>query len=140
MIFSICEIICSLILAGMMGVLCGLFSYFLDYCFWKGNIFSWYLPWLAMVNLKKRKPVVFQQIKAMRADGFGIDWQEQATSMAEELPMYKLFGGCAVCLNIWIAVLSWVVFCLITPFSWYYGFSYVLLSSWMIRKLVKAEY
>lgn len=140
MILFIYEVILKVVLAGLAGLVCGLFSYFLDYCLWKGNIFGFYLPWLAMVNLKRSKKVIYEQIRAIRNYGFGPDWQEQATSMAEGLPYYKLFGGCAVCLNIWIALLSWVVICLLSPMEWYFAFPYILCSSWLIRKLVKADY
>lgn len=138
---TICEAIACLLLSGLMGGVCGLFSYLLDYCFWKGNIFQWYLPWLAGVAVKKYKPGAFRSIMNMKdCAGPSSGWRDALISEAEGVAMYKLLGGCAVCLNVHIAVYSWVGFCLITPMAWYYGFPYVLVSSLVIRKLVGAVY
>jgi hypothetical protein len=140
MILTTFEAIGFILLAGLMGIICGLSSYFLDYCFWPGSIFKNYLPWLAMCILKKRDQKVYDQLVAQRAyGGIHAKWQEQAVDQAQNYWQFKILGGCAVCFNIWIAILSWTVICLFSFLPWYYGFAYVTVSSWLIRKLMKAD-
>lgn len=132
MIWIIFENILKLLLACGMGVICGLFSYFLDYCFWPGSIFKRYLPWLAAKMLQKYAPDQWHIIAGMNP--------EYHMQQAEKIFWYKILGGCSVCLNIWIAMLSWTVICPFSFFAWYFCFPYIVMSSWMIRKLVGAEY
>lgn len=131
MILNICEVIFKLILAGMAGMVCGLFSYLLDYCFWKGNIFEGYLPWLAKVMVRRFKPDRYELVHGH---------EDLLIQEAESIGLYKLLGGCSVCLNVWIAMISWTVICALSFFEWYYCFPYIVYSSWMIRKQVKATY
>lgn len=131
----------KILLAATLGVFCGLFSYLLDYCFWPGNVFKGYLPWLAMMQVRMHKPKIWEHIKGLRYyAGDASGWKEAVVAEAEGLFWYKVLGGCSVCLNVWIAMLSWAVICGLTFFSWYYGFCYVLVASWLIRKLVGATY
>lgn len=132
-ILIIYEINLLILTSAVLGFLCALLSYFLDYCFWPGSIFKFYLPWLASVNLRSRDPEKWEQIKSMDKDYW--------TREAEGFFWYKVLGGCCVCFNIWLALISWSLILLSTDlFAWYYGFSYVLSSSWLIRKLVGATY
>lgn len=126
------EILGYIILSGVMGMVCGLFSYFLDYCFWPGSIFKWYLPWLAKVVISLRHKDLFAAVSEMKP--------EDLTTMAESYWQYKILGGCAVCFNIWVAFISWALICSFSFLPWYCVFPYVMMSSWLIRKLVKAEY
>jgi hypothetical protein len=138
MILSICEALLLISLTSAMGVMCGLFSYLLDYCFWKGNIFEWYLPWLADRVVRDRDMAAWKSIREMGS--YSGSWKDEMMASADRFGVYKVLGGCAVCLNVWIAVNSWVAICLLTPVPWYYGFAYVLMASAVIRKLVGAVY
>lgn len=139
MSFSIIDVYTYMLLIGltaMMGALCGLLSYFLDYCFWPQSIFKWYLPWLAGRVIKSRYPAKYELLIKEPVADMG----ERLTGEAQNMFWYKILGGCSVCFNIWLALISWAVICIFTPLAWYYGFSYLLTSSWLIRKLVGATY
>lgn len=138
MILNICDAIACMILSGLMGAVCGLFSWFLDYCFWRGNIFQGYLPRLAVWTLKVTGHRDYKSVQAVKT--LHGQWHEMATDSASEVGIYKMLGGCAVCLNFHIAFWSWVTICYFSPLEWYYGFSYILVSSAVIRKAVGAVY
>lgn len=137
MILNICEALLTIGLVTAMGWVCGMFSYFLDYCFWKGNIFDWYLPRLAKWAVRNFKPKVWQHIQLLEDGDRKSEW---LISEAESLGIYKVLGGCAVCLNFHIALWSWVGIAVISGIPWYYGFAYILYSSYTIREKVKAVY
>lgn len=137
-IFEAGYVLVMIGLGSVMGWLCGMFSYLLDYCFWAGNIFSGYLPWLADHLVRRRDPKTWADIRVMAA--YSGSWHEEMTAAAGGYGWYKVLGGCAVCLNVHIAMWSWVVIAIFTPMEWYYGFPYVLMSSYTIRRLVGAVY
>lgn len=138
LILTIYEVLMKICLASVLGIFCGLLSYFLDYCFWKGNIFQWYLPWLASRMVKKKNRLLWQRINEL--SGYTGSWRDEIVAAAEGYPWFKVLGGCSVCLNVWIGLWTWAAICWFSPLELYYGFFYVLVSSWMIRKLVGAVY
>lgn len=129
-IYDALAVIATIVACGMMGAVCGLLSYFLDYTFWPGSIFKFYLPWLAKRVLKGTPDYKFLAVMG----------DEQLMQEAGNKFWYKVLGGCSVCLNIWLAMISWMVICFLTPFAWYYGFAYIMVSSAVIRRLVGAVY
>lgn len=140
MILTIYEIILLITLSSILGVICALFSYLLDFCFWPGSIFKMWLPWLASYHLKRREPKIWTLLVDIASTGYGDPLPVLAVQNADQFFWYKILGGCAVCFNIWIALISWSVICTLTFFQWYYGIPYILISSWLIRRLVKATY
>lgn len=123
------HLIVNLILSALLGLICALFSYFLDYTFWKGSIFQFWLPFLAKRCLK-----AFDPEKAAHIEFFPLDSRPQAyIDNAKHYMIYKVLGGCPVCLNIWIGIISWVVLAIFSPLAWYYGFPYILTASAFIR-------
>ncbi len=131
---SICEAILLLFLSGGMGMVCALFSYFLDYSFWPGSIFKFYLPWLA------RNVLYYDDVKKhsqliMIATLHPETYNQQLIDTAQDKFWFKILGGCSICFNIWIALISWVIISSFTFFPWYYAFPYILVSSRYLRKL-----
>lgn len=120
------EMIASLItisLVATLGIACGLFSYFLDYCFWPGSVFKFYLPWLARTVLPcsecKEVNMLSKELQP-----------EEYVRRAENYMLFKLFGGCMYCFNVWITFISFSVL----PFEWYYIFVYTPVSHFFLRK------
>lgn len=119
-----------------MGLICGLFSYFLDYCFWPSSIFKKWLPWLSKTLVRKFRKHEFDLISRLP-----IDSQEQEfMSTASEIFIYKPLGGCAVCMNVYIAAFTYALIWVFVGLEWPYFFAYVFTSSAVLRKLVKATY
>jgi hypothetical protein len=118
-------------------VILALFSYFLDYTFWRGSVFQAYLPWLAKIQLKKFDKKQYELIKAMPEKEARVANYIQA---AEQYFFFKMLGGCVICLNIWIGFYSWLLISWHFDLEWYFGFAYIMTSSWLIRKLVGVVY
>lgn len=135
-VFLISEIIAKLILSALMGMTCSLFSYFLDYCFWPGSIFKNYIPWLSRTLVKKYRPKEFELISKLPKE----NQNQEFENVAPEIWFFKPLGGCAVCMNVYIAVISYALICLISGIEWYYSIPYIFVSSAFLRKLVKATY
>jgi hypothetical protein len=131
----------KMLLAGLMGSICGMFIYFIDYTFWPGSIFKFYLPWLAKTLLKSFKPLIYKHILDLKSTLSKEDYEEiLKDEAAKNVFFYKMLGGCPVCFGMWIAILSYVIICATTWLEWYYIFPYIFISSWQIRKLVGATY
>lgn len=135
------DALLKILLSGLMGSICGLFIYFVDYTFWKGAIFDFYLPWLAKLLLKYFSPKELKKLMALKStmsnDDFDDILKDKAT---EEVFFYKMLGGCPICFGMWIAMASYAIICYFTFLEWYFCFPYMFVSSWQIRKLVKATY
>lgn len=129
MIFSIYELIGLLILFSGAGVICGLTSWLLDYTFQPYSINKWYLPLLAKWILRKDKN--YKIYVTLGADSL--------VTNAQEKFWFKILGGCAVCFNIWLALVSWTLICVFSPFPWFFGFPYIMVSSFTIRRLLGVE-
>lgn len=124
-----------ILLTGLMGYICGLFSYLLDFCFWPGSVFKFYLPWLANTLVKLFKPDKYKEIMLLENGTI-----ENLIAEAEDIFFYKMLGGCATCFNIWVAMISYAFICCFTALPWYFCFPYILVSSWNIRKLTGVVY
>lgn len=135
--FAIIDNILLLLLTGLMGFLCGLFSYFLDYCFWPGSIFKFYLPWVAKNLVKSLRP---EKYKETMLSSDPKAREENFLAEADHIFIFKMLGRCPTCFNIWIAMLSYTLICCFTALPWYFCFSYILVSSWNIRRLTGAVY
>ena len=126
-----------------MGLICALGSYFLDYCFWPNSIFKNYLPWLSRKVVKHYNITEFELISKLPKES----QEQQFIDTASNYFIYKPLGGCAVCMNVYLAFISYFVIYALTWFligepllEWYYFIPYVLTSSAFLRKLVKATY
>lgn len=123
-LFYYLHIIVTIVLVALLGVSCGAFSYFLDYCFWPGSVFKFYLPFLARTVLPKseRKEVELLE-KSLRANEY--------VHRAENYMLFKLLGGCMYCFNVWITFISFSLL----PFEWYYIFIYTPAAHFFLRKI-----
>lgn len=135
-LFYFLDIISKIIAAALAGMICGLFSYFLDYCFWPGSIFKGYLPWLAKRVISAHNKSELELILKLPKES----QENELINAAQKYFIFKPLGGCAVCSNIYIAAASYAVICYFSPFEWFYLFPYMLASSALLRKLVGATY
>jgi len=127
--FDILHLIVILAASAFGGVFIALFSYFLDYCFWPNNVFSFYLPWLARTVLKKRSD--FEAIKVLP--------DQELIDLAANIGRFKLFGGCVVCFNIWHCFVSFGLIYAFVDVPFWCLLPYSVTSSFVIRKLVGAD-
>ncbi len=141
--FETLYIILKIALAGVLGILCALFSYFLDYCFWDGSIFKNYLPWLAKKCVEKRNYKRHMEIltgllnKEYSEPDANILYKDEA----QKTFWYKVLGGCAVCTNVYITFHSYILIWILSDwFTLWHYFPYMLISSFYLRKLTKATY
>lgn len=129
--FETLDIILYIILSGILGCICALFSHLLDYCFWQGSIFSRYLPWLAKKLIKMHYPWEYAEVRLLAKELQPNEYIHRA----EKIFLFKVLGGCSICTNIWIANISWVMISILANLNWYYIFPYVLTSSFFLRKI-----
>lgn len=128
------TIIATILLMCTMGAIMGLFSYLLDYCFWDQSIFKFYLPFLAKVNLKFFKP---EKLKALSSAKQNPEYGNMLIQEAGTLTFYKILGGCIVCTNIWLAMISSVIIHHFMGLNWLYYLPYVLFSSFILRRIAQ---
>lgn len=97
-----------IIIFSLLGVISALFTYFLDFCFWEGNIFDFYYNFLE----KKIKP--------------------------KYPKLAKPLGICNVCFNFWVSLFlySYYLFILnLTPYWFIYIIPYISISMFISLKL-----
>jgi hypothetical protein len=125
----------------MMGTVNALFSYLLDYCLWPGSIFGSWQPFiataLASIFYKEDFAKILKEPTRQAQDESFIELMG-----VKKCLIYKLFGGCIICMNVWIGMASWFAI-------WYwsgglfhpaYGFVYVLTGNAILRHLTGVVY
>lgn len=135
-LFSALEILFGFIVSYAAGITLGLATYFLDFCFWEGNIFKNYLPWLAKKIVKRNNKKQYEIIIQMPLKSQVQEFENEALNWF----WYKPLGGCAVCMHVWISMITWAIILIFFPIQWYFFFPYMLSGSWILRKLVGAVY
>lgn len=132
----ILKMLLIILSTSVLGMIAGGFSYFLDYCFYDGSIFSGYLPWLARIVLRlhgKNAPHRDNMMPKDAYDNYCIDH-------ASRFAFYKIFGGCVMCSNVWLCFVSFAILNLtILHFNWLYLFPYVISAHILLRKLKSIE-
>lgn len=129
-------IMAHIVLISMYGALLALFSYFMDFCFWRGNIFSFWLPFVARTVAKMFYKVKYENLimikdKTKRTELF-ID-------LVEDHGLFKMLGGCAICFNIWIGFITYPIINVLAGHSFWYLPVYLLISSFILRKIMKVD-
>lgn len=135
-VFFYADLIVKLVLSALGGLILAYGSYFLDFCFWKGNIFGNYLPWLAKKFVKRYEPDYYKVIKDVKNSSL----DDELIERAQKYFWFKPLGGCVVCMHVWLAMISWTVICIYFQLEWYLFFAYLLPGSARLRKLVGATY
>lgn len=128
MLFLI-DTILTIVVVAMMGVVCGLLSYFLDYCFWPGSIFKGYLPFIAKLLMPKADK---DEVMMLKADARPQAFVDRAT----DIMLFKLLGGCVYCFNVWLTFISFAIINSCLHFGWYYIFVYTTISHFFLRKII----
>lgn len=138
-IATLIQIVITITAISAFGFILALFSYFLDFCFYKGNIFGFWLPFLAKMITMKKYPLKYCQIEDM------IISEDQKKSKYihlvedDQSPLYKMLGGCVICLNVWIGFITFPFIAVPLGISlWYYPV-YILSASFFLRKITKIE-
>lgn len=120
----------------ILGILPALLSYFLDFCFWRYNIFAFWLPFISQLVIKKLKPVKY---KHFMLEHDIIKRQELFFDECSHQPLYKLLGGCAICLNFWLCLATYPLFVVFVGVEWYFIPVYILASHFFLRKIMKVD-
>lgn len=129
------QMIVNIILVSIFGVILALFSYFLDFCFWDKNIFGRWLPFVAKTILKRKDKLKYDYVcKSTK------EQQDQLfINSVETEPLYKVLGGCSICLNIWIGLFTFPFIAYFTGFSYLFMIPYLLSASFILRKIMKVD-
>ena len=120
----------------LFGLFLALFSYFLDFCFWRGNVFSFWLPFVAKSIVKRKNPLKYQYICNVS------DKKEQEGLFIDEVGengLFKVLGGCSICLNIWIGFVTFPFINYFLDISYFYMIVYLLSASFILRKIMKVD-
>lgn len=131
----ITVILQAIIISGF-AFLLSLFSYFLDFCFWDKNIFGFWLPLLARQITKRTNKAKYDYILKFE---FAEKRNEFFINEVETHPLFKVLGGCSICLNIWIGLVTFPAIHILTGFSWWFYPYYLLFASFILRKLMKID-
>ena len=120
----------------VLGALLALFSYFIDFCLWRGNIFDFYPPYLAKIITKRFYKAKFDNIskitdKEVRNEAF-ID-------AVNTHGFFKMLGGCAICFNVWIGFFTFPLIHIAFGISFWYMPVYLLFASFLLRKMMKID-
>lgn len=138
-IVTLIQIVITITAISVFGIFLALLSYFLDFCFYKGNVFGFWLPFLAKQIIRKKMPEKYAEIESgcfSRSQKVGryIHLVEDSES-----PLYKMLGGCIVCFNIWCGIVTFPAIAVCLDVSlWYYPI-YLLSASYFLRKVIKND-
>ena len=129
------TIVSKILLIAVLGGINSLFSYFLDYCFWEGSIFGKWLPFSAKMNLKFWRKKEYELLKKFESSK---DFDNMLVDSAQNLPFFKISGGCIICMNVWLGLISFSALnSLFLHFNYLYLFPYCLFSSYILRRIMK---
>lgn len=132
-------VILKIVAASLMGIVNALFCYLLDYCFWEGSIFGFWLPFISKRISKIKFPSDYESIMKEPIEarpGSFIELME-----GKKVLLFKFLGGCIICVNVWIGMSSWlVIFNYSGLFEPWYGFVYILVGSAFLRYLTGVVY
>ena len=120
----------------LFGLFLALFSYFLDFCFWRGNVFSFWLPFVARSIVKRKNPLKYQYISNVSDKK---EREELFIDEAGESGIFKVLGGCSICLNVWIGFVSFPFISYFLDISYFYMIVYLLSASFILRKIMKVD-
>lgn len=130
------TIVPTITVSSILGLFLALFSYFLDFCFWRGNVFSFWLPFVASNIVKRKNPLKYQYISKVS------DKKERQGLFIDEVGengLFKVLGGCSICLNIWIGFVTFPFINLLLDISYWYMIVYLLSASFILRKIMKVD-
>lgn len=128
------DITITVVFVAVLASINSLLSYLLEFCFWEHSIFGKWLPWLAWVNLRMFEPKRWAELQLTK-DMQGQD--NRLIDAAQNLPLYKVLGGCVICMNVWLGFITFVCLHVGLGLNWWYGFHYVLFSSFLLRRIIK---
>lgn len=130
------TIVPTISVSSILGLFLALFSYFLDFCFWRGNVFSFWLPFVASNIVKRKNPLKYQYISKVS------DKKERQGLFIDEVGengLFKVLGGCSICLNIWIGFVTFPFINILLDISYWYMIVYLLSASFILRKIMKVD-
>lgn len=130
------TIIAMIFLAFILGSINALFSYFLDFCFWEGNVFGFWQPFLAKTLLKAFKPNIYLSLEGARKNK-NPEYSNMCIEQAHKMFLYKILGGCPPCTNVWIGFITFPIINHFLQLGGFYSIPYLLMSSFVLRKIMK---
>lgn len=136
---DVLNIIFCILATALMGMINALFSYLLDYCFWRGSIFGNWQPFIATVLASYLFKEDFDKI--LKEDERSHDESFMELMEVKKCLIYKFLGGCIICMNVWFGMASWLAIWYFTDiFHPSYGFVYVLVGNAALRRLTGVVY
>ena len=128
------EILFTILFVAVLGSINSLLSFFLDYCFWEGSIFSKWLPFLAKKVMKIFDTAKYKGFESAKENPH---YDNMMVEQAQKLFFFKILGGCAICTNIWIGFTTFTIIALVFGISFWFAIPYLLISSAVLRRLLK---
>lgn len=133
---TLVTILLQALIVSVFSLCLALLSYLLDFCFWRHNVFGFWLPFLAKSIVKRKNKLKYDYI-------LKLENSETQTEMfldnAATEPLYKVLGGCSICLNIWLGFIAYPIIVAITGLSWWFMILFLLLASFILRKIQKID-
>jgi hypothetical protein len=133
---TLVTILLQALIVSVFSLCLALLSYLLDFCFWRHNVFGFWLPFLAKSIVKRKNKLKYDYI-------LKLENSETQTEMfldnAATEPLYKVLGGCSICLNIWLGFIAYPIIVVITGLSWWFMILFLLLASFILRKIQKID-
>ncbi len=97
-------------------------SLLLSYCFKRGKIFGFWLPFVA-AQLLKDTP---ERREALKKCKFDEEQDELLLAWADkDVPLIKPFGRCLYCMNVWVAQALFVAACVLFGVPFFYGLIFI---------------
>lgn len=143
------QTILTVIIVSIMSFGLAAFTYFMDFCFRKYNVFDFWLPWLSKTLTKYKFPLKYDHImKAPIQDRTSL-----FIETVEDYGFYKMLGGCAICFNVWLGFLTMYFFVnflnyyISLPFTPFFIVSikvflslyYLVVSNFFLRKMMQVD-
>jgi hypothetical protein len=125
------NLILQIILVSALAACNSFLSYLLDYCFWDQSIFARWLPWLAKKLVRSKNVKEHNKILAMPENLRDQKFIDEAQGYF----LYKIMGGCIVCTNVWLAMITFIPVWIFAGAYWWCLFPYVVFSSFLLRKI-----
>lgn len=116
----------TLLIVTILSIACGSLSMLLSFCFEKGNIFDFWLPFVARTLSYNSSSELEKEIEdCNNINCINYVLTEYAY---KNIPLYKPLGGCVICMNVWLTLIAFTLLTLMFPINLFYVFLSVPLS------------
>lgn len=134
------NLILTVSAALLTGAASGFLSLLIDYTLWPGQIFGGYLPALAKALLKRLRPNILSDINQRAYVGAWTNEQQREAyveAAGKNVAIFKVFGGCALCTGVWLAIFTFIPIAIFLPIHPLAGIVHIAASHLVLRLTMK---